>query len=54
MLTREKLMEDWLDYRNNYLTVEKYAEHRLLTVEQAKQLIELGKSCFETDIERVL
>jgi len=33
----------YLDYYCNYLTVEKFAEHNLLSVEHAKQLLEIGR-----------
>ena len=47
MLTREKLEAEYLDWRNNYLTVEKFAIHRGLRVAEAQLLIDLAKSCFE-------
>lgn len=34
----------YLDYYCNYLTVEKFAEHNLLSVEHAKQLLEIGRA----------
>jgi hypothetical protein len=46
MLTREKLLNEYLDYRNNYLSVEVFAEHRGLTVAEAEMLLALSKSCF--------
>ena len=46
MLTREKLLNDYLDYVNNYLTIEKFAEHRGLYVHEAELLIKLAESCF--------
>lgn len=33
----------YLDFFNNYLTVEKFAEHNLLSVDHAKQLLEIGR-----------
>ena len=33
----------YLDYFNNYLTVEKYAEDNRLTIKQAELLISIGK-----------
>jgi len=41
------LQTAFLDYFNNYLTVEKYAEHNQLTVEQAQKLIDLGREVHE-------
>lgn len=49
MLTREKLFNDYLDYVNNYLTIELFAEHRGLFIQEAEILIELAKSCFENN-----
>ena len=46
MLTREKLLTDYLDYVNNYLTIVKFAEHRGLYVHEAELLIKLAESCF--------
>lgn len=51
---RDTLIGLYLDYRNNYLSIEKFAEHNLLTVEQAQTLINLGLEVFNTDIEKVL
>jgi hypothetical protein len=45
---REVLIAAYLDYRNDYLTVEKYAEHNGLTVEQADVIMTLGKGIFES------
>jgi hypothetical protein len=45
MLTREKLTAEYLDYVNNYLSIELFAEHRGLTVAEAKMLIALAQSC---------
>ena len=47
MITREQLFKDYLDWVNNYLTIEKFAEHRGITVIEAGVLITLAKSCFE-------
>ena len=47
MIIREKLINDYLDYVNNYLTIDKFAEHRGLYVHEAQLMIKLGKSCFE-------
>jgi hypothetical protein len=42
-ITKESLTEEYLDFRNNYLTVEKFAEHRGLHPEEAKALLETLK-----------
>ena len=34
----------YLDYYCDYLTVEKFAEHNLLSVEHAKQLLAIGRA----------
>ena len=36
MITRERLAEEYYDHVNNYLTLEKFAEHRGLTVAEAE------------------
>lgn len=43
MRLRKVLQELYLDYRNDYLTVDKFAEHNLLAVDDAAMLIELGR-----------
>jgi hypothetical protein len=47
MITRDQLSREYLDYINNYLTMEKFAEHRGLHLEEAKLLVQLGKESFE-------
>lgn len=42
-MTRESLLEMYFDYVNNYLTIEKFAEHRGLYVNKALILIDLAK-----------
>jgi hypothetical protein len=49
MITRDTLSTDYLDWVNNYLSVELFAEHRGLTVAEAKMLIALGTLCFENN-----
>jgi hypothetical protein len=44
-MTRESLLEMYFDYVNNYLTIEKFAEHRGLYVSEALILIDLAKRC---------
>jgi hypothetical protein len=51
---RETLIAAYLDFRNNYLTVEKYAEHNGLTEEQARKLIDLARDVFSSDHPRSL
>lgn len=45
---RQTLINAYLDYVNNYLTIEKYAEHNGLTNEQANRLIDLGRDIYIT------
>lgn len=45
---REALVAAYLDYTNNYLTVELFAEHNHLTVEQALGLINLARAVFNS------
>jgi hypothetical protein len=47
MITREQLKKEYLVYRNEYLSIELFAEHRGLTVDEAKLLIKLAKSCLD-------
>ena len=47
MITREKLALEYLDWRNNYLSPAVFAEHRGLTEEEGKILIELGRKAYE-------
>jgi hypothetical protein len=46
MITREKLAQEYLDWRNNYLSPALFAEHRGLTEEEGKVLIELARKAF--------
>lgn len=51
---RTLLIDVYIDFVNNYLTVELFAEHALLTVPQAETLLTLAKDVYHTDIEDVL
>ena len=46
---RSVLIEYYLDYVNNYLTFEKFAEHNGLTEKQATLFIQLGKDVFNSE-----
>ena len=48
-MTREKLFNLYLDWVNNYLTIEKFAEHNGLYVDEALMLVELAQKCFENN-----
>jgi hypothetical protein len=45
--TTQLLVETYLDRVNNYLTLEKFAEHNGLDLDFAKKLLELGKMAHE-------
>lgn len=45
MATGDMLAAEHYEYVNNYLTTEKFAEHRGLTFEQAVMLLMLARSC---------
>ena len=45
---REMLNLAYLDYFNNYLTVETYADHHGLSTEHARAFLELAKLVLET------
>ena len=46
---RQKLIEVYLDFRNNYLTIKFYAEANDLHIKQAEQLLALAKDVFESE-----
>lgn len=46
------IIETYLDYVNNYLTIEKMAEHNMMNVEELRMLIEWGKIAHEKRVER--
>jgi hypothetical protein len=48
MTSRTYLESVWLDYFNNYLTPEKYADHHHITAEQAAELLKLARNVYET------
>lgn len=43
MINSEKLISEYLEYVNDYLTVEVFAEHRNISIEAARILIRLGQ-----------
>jgi len=49
----KQLQAFYLDWINNYLTVEKMAEHNELTVEDTATLINLGRSYHEEGLNNV-
>lgn len=46
---RDTLIDAYLDYWNNYVAVEKYAEHNGLTMDQAYKLIDLARDVFNSE-----
>lgn len=48
MTSRSYLESIWLDFFNNYLTPEKYADHHHITTAQAMELIRLARNVYET------
>jgi len=49
----KQLREFYLDWFNNYLTVEKIAEHHGLDVDDAKALISMGRYMHHNHVERI-
>lgn len=47
MINRDSLITLYLSWVNDYLTIEKFAEHHGLTVSEAALLISVAKSCHE-------
>ncbi len=45
---RTKIVNTYLDYRNNYLTIETFADHNGMTETHAKALVDLGRELFNT------
>ena len=45
---RAQLINIWLDFHNDYLTPEKYADHHHITPGQARALIDLARAVFES------
>lgn len=45
---RDYIIEQYLDFINNYLTIEKFAEHNGLTSEQAQKFLALAQEIFDS------
>lgn len=45
---RDTLINTYLDYVNNYLSVAKYAEHNGLTNDQALELLSIARKVFQS------
>ena len=48
---RETLADLYLDWVNNFLTIEKFSEYYGLDEEDAKQLLVLAKKCHEQRVD---
>ena len=48
---RDNLADLYLDWVNNFLTIEKFSEYYGLDEEDAKQLLVLAKKCHEQRID---
>jgi hypothetical protein len=46
---RDTLINTYLDYVNNYLSVSKYAEHNGLTTDQALELLSIARKVFQSE-----
>lgn len=44
---QNEIIEEYLDYANNYLSVELFAEHRQISVELAQLLIKEGRILYQ-------
>jgi hypothetical protein len=51
--TQAFLQSEFLDWVNNYLTVDVFAEHRGISTNEARALIELGRSVHEAYVSFV-
>jgi hypothetical protein len=48
-MTKEEYKNLYLEYINDYLTVEKFAEHKGLTIKLANNVINLGRYFYQKD-----
>jgi hypothetical protein len=48
---RKILRDLYLDQLNDYLTIEKYAEHNQILVSDAKTLLDLGRKYFSQGVD---
>jgi hypothetical protein len=49
---KKKLMDLYLDWVNNFLTVERFAEYYELSLERAHRVINLGRTLHEKRVEK--
>ena len=52
MFIKDFLIEIYLDYANNYLTIEKFAEHQELNVKDIEYFINLGRKIYNNEYEK--
>lgn len=53
MNIKQSLQGAYLDWVNNYLTIEKYAEHNQISIECAMKAIEAGKQVHEQIVHEI-
>jgi hypothetical protein len=49
---RKQLIDFYMEWRNEFLTVEHFAEYHNITMEDAHDLIKMGKFYLHADISR--
>jgi hypothetical protein len=49
MIDRKLLSALYLDWVNNYLTLDKFAEHHGLYIGEAEALLKVAQDCFENN-----
>ena len=49
---KEMLADMYLDWFNNFLTYERYAEYYSISVDEAKQVINLGRTYHNQRVEQ--
>lgn len=50
---KDALKREYLDYFNNYLSFEKYAEHKGINLQKAIYILDLGKDFHEEYVEEL-
>lgn len=53
-MSLDKFVAMYLDWVNNFLTVERFAEHYAISEEQANEIIKLGRTISHLQLEPVL
>ena len=49
---RTRLADLFLDYFNNFLTIERFAEYYGTTLEKAQRIIDIGRKCHEKRVSK--